>query len=89
MQKSRRFLHKLYPIQQLLLELLQSLIQRLYEQNKPLIVVSMRSPYDLAYLPNVPVYMATYEASVPALQMAAKAIYGLVSVTGKLPVTLP
>jgi beta-N-acetylhexosaminidase len=67
----------------------QSLIQRLYEQNKPLIVVSMRSPYDLAYLPNVPVYMATYEASVPALQMAAKAIYGLEHVSGKLPITLP
>jgi beta-N-acetylhexosaminidase len=43
----------------------------------------------LAYLPNVPVYIATYEASVPALQMAAKAIYGLENVTGKLPITLP
>jgi beta-N-acetylhexosaminidase len=65
-----------------------SLIRRLYEQDEHLIVVSMRSPYDLSYLPNVPVYIATYEASVPALQMAAKVIYGLENVTGKLPITI-
>jgi beta-N-acetylhexosaminidase len=67
----------------------QNMVQRLYEQGKKLVIVAMRSPYDLAYFPKIPVYIAAYEASVPALRMAARAIYGLENVSGKLPVKLP
>jgi beta-N-acetylhexosaminidase len=67
----------------------QELIKRLYDLGKQLIVVATRSPYDLAYIPDVPVYIASYEASIPALQIVAKTIYGLESVEGKLPVTMP
>lgn len=65
------------------------LVEQLYETGVPIIVVATRSPYDLAYLPNVQAYVCTYEFPYPALQMAAKSIYGLEQVTGKLPVTIP
>lgn len=65
------------------------LVEKIVESNNRVIVVATRSPYDLAYLPNVPGYMCTYEFTTPALSMAAQAIYGEKLVEGKLPVTLP
>ena len=65
------------------------LVEALYETGKPIIVVSMRSPYDIAVLPKVSACIATYEFTYPALKMAAKAIYGLEKVNGTLPVTIP
>lgn len=65
------------------------LVEKLYETGVPVVVVATRSPYDLAYLPNVQGYICTYEFPYPALKMAAKAIYGLEQMTGRLPVTIP
>ncbi|WP_026691306.1 beta-N-acetylhexosaminidase [Alteribacter aurantiacus] len=66
-----------------------TLIKYLVQKNKTVIVVAMRSPYDLAHLPpGVGAYMATYEFSYPALKIAAKAIFGKEDVKGKAPVTL-
>lgn len=65
------------------------LAEALYKTGKPIIAVSMRSPYDIAVLPHVSAFIATYEFTYPALKMAAKAIYGLEKVTGTLPVTIP
>lgn len=65
------------------------LVEKLYETGVPVVVVATRSPYDLAYLPNVDAYVCTYEFPYPALKMAAKAIYGQELVTGRLPVTIP
>ena len=64
------------------------LIEKLYEKGLSLIVIAMRSPYDLAYLPDVSVYINTYEFTYPALKVAAGAIYGKETVSGKLPVTI-
>lgn len=64
------------------------LINALDELGKNLIVIAMKSPYDLECLPRTSAYIAAYEYTYPALVMAAKAIYGLEEVKGKLPVTV-
>ncbi|WP_062350194.1 beta-N-acetylhexosaminidase [Bacillus kwashiorkori] len=64
------------------------LIAKLIEAKLPVIVVAMRSPYDLAYLPDVPAYINTYEFTYPALKVAAGAIFGKETVSGQLPVTI-
>ncbi len=65
-----------------------TLIERMVEEGKSIIVVAMRNPYDLAYIPEVPAYINTYEFTYPALRVAAGAIFGLVEVRGKLPVSI-
>ncbi|WP_251548858.1 beta-N-acetylhexosaminidase [Neobacillus muris] len=65
------------------------LVEKLYGTGVPVVVVATRSPYDLAYLPDVHGYICTYEFPYPALKMASKAIYGMEEVTGRLPVTIP
>ncbi|GAA0368469.1 beta-N-acetylhexosaminidase [Bacillus horti] len=67
----------------------QELINKLAETELPVVVIAMRSPYDLAYLSSISTYVATYEFSTPALQMAVRALFGLEQVSGILPVTLP
>lgn len=64
------------------------LIEKLFEKGCQVAVIAMRSPYDQAYLPDVPVYMNTYEFSYPALKAAAGAIFGKEMVSGRLPVTV-
>jgi beta-N-acetylhexosaminidase len=64
------------------------LIRGLHQTGKHVVVVAMRSPYDLAYLPDVSAYIATYEFTAPTLRVAARALYGLETVTGQLPVTI-
>jgi beta-N-acetylhexosaminidase len=66
-----------------------ALIEGLLAANKRLAVVSLRSPYDISYFPRVPVYVAAFEFSYPALEMAVKALLGLEKVEGILPVTIP
>lgn len=66
-----------------------TLVEKLHEMSKRVVVVATRSPYDLAYLPRVPAYICTYEFTTPALSMAARAIYGKETVQGKLPITIP
>ncbi|WP_099360823.1 beta-N-acetylhexosaminidase [Fredinandcohnia onubensis] len=65
------------------------LVKALSDTGVPVIVIATRSPYDLAYLPEIQAYLCTYEFPYPALNMAAKAIYGREQVTGILPVTIP
>jgi beta-N-acetylhexosaminidase len=65
------------------------LVEELVNLEKKMIVIAMRTPYDLSYLPNnIDAYIATYEFTTTALLIAAKAIYGLEEVIGKLPVTI-
>ncbi|HAM81718.1 beta-N-acetylhexosaminidase [Ornithinibacillus bavariensis] len=65
------------------------LVEALYKENKQIAVIATRSPYDIAYLPDIPAYIATYEFTTPALQIAVDALFGKEKVKGKLPVTLP
>ena len=64
------------------------LIGRLIELGIPLVGVAMRNPYDIRHFPKIAAYIATYEFTYVALKTAAKAIFGVISVSGKLPVTL-
>jgi beta-N-acetylhexosaminidase len=64
------------------------LIEKLVESGKSIVVVAMRSPYDFSYLPEIPVYITTYETTYTALKIAAGAIFGKIQAKGKLPVTI-
>jgi beta-N-acetylhexosaminidase len=65
------------------------LVEALYKENKNIAVIATRNPYDIAYLPEIPAYVATYEFTAPALQIAAKALFGKEKVSGKLPISIP
>lgn len=65
------------------------LAEEIYKANQKLAIIATRSPYDLAYLPDIPVYLCTYEFTTPALQTAAEALFGKTQIKGKLPVTIP
>ena len=64
------------------------LFNRLVKLDIPIVGVAMKNPYDLRFFPDVAAYLATYEFTYLALRTAAQAIFGKVSVSGKLPVTL-
>lgn len=64
------------------------LIKEIVSREISIVVVAMRSPYDLGYLPDIPVYINTYEFTYPALKVAAGAIFGKEKISGKLPVTI-
>ena len=65
------------------------LIQALLATGKPVVVVAVRDPYDIAYLPGVKTYLATYSYSPVAIESAVRVIVGEVAPSGKLPVDIP
>jgi beta-N-acetylhexosaminidase len=67
----------------------QKLVAALVATRKPVVVVAVRDPYDIAYLPGVKTYLATYSYSPVAIESAVRVIVGKVAPTGKLPVDIP
>jgi len=67
----------------------QKLVSALLATGKPVVVVAVRDPYDIAYLPGVKTYLATYSYSPVAIESAVRVIVGKVAPTGKLPVDIP
>lgn len=67
----------------------QALVRRLVETGTPVAVLAVRDPYDVAYLPTAPTYVATYSYAGPSLRAAVKVLYGEVDPAGRLPVTIP
>ncbi len=67
----------------------QKLVKALQATGKPVVVVAVRDPYDIAYLPGVRTYLATYSYSPVAIESAVRIITGEVAPTGKLPVDIP
>jgi len=65
------------------------LVAALLATGKPVVVVAVRDPYDIAYLPGVKTYLATYSYSPVAIESAVRVIVGEVAPTGKLPVDIP
>ena len=47
--------------------------------------MAVRDPYDIAYLPGVRTYLATYSYSPVAIEAAVRVIAGEVGPTGTLP----
>jgi beta-N-acetylhexosaminidase len=65
------------------------LVNVLKELQRPLVVVSMRTPYELASFRYIRAHVATYEFSPTAAQVAAEGIFGKRELQGHLPVTIP
>jgi beta-N-acetylhexosaminidase len=53
------------------------------------IAIAARDPYDLLVYPEIRTYLATYEYTSPALDTAARVLFGEIQPQGRLPVTLP
>jgi beta-N-acetylhexosaminidase len=66
-----------------------NLVKALVATGKPVIVVAARDAYDIAYFPEVSTYLATYSYTPAALESLTKVMYGEISPSGKLPVTVP
>jgi len=64
-------------------------IRTLAATGKPVIVVNFGSPYLLRHFPDVSAYMCIYRNTPIAQDIAARAIFGELDVTGKLPVSIP
>lgn len=65
-----------------------NLIKSLLKSEKKVIVVAMKSPYDISCFRGVSAYIATYEYTYSALCAAARLIFGLDEAKGKMPVTI-
>ncbi len=64
-------------------------VEALLRTHKPVIVVAMGNPYDLAAFPEVQNYLATYSVRGPSCTAAAKILFGQLRPTGRLPVSIP
>jgi beta-N-acetylhexosaminidase len=67
----------------------QRLVTALIATGKPVIVLAVRDPYDIAHFPDAPAYLAGYSYADVALESAVRVMYGELDPTGKLPVTIP
>ena len=52
------------------------------------IVISLRSPYDILYLQDCKTYICCYEATLEALEAVSKVLTGKIKAEGKLPIKL-
>lgn len=66
-----------------------ALVNALLDTAVPLIVVALRTPYDLAVFPRAQTYACTYSIQEPAMQAVAAALWGEIPFQGKLPVQIP
>jgi len=67
----------------------QKFVKALVGTGKPVVVVAVPDPCDIAYLPGVRTYLATYSYRPVAIESAVRVITGEVAPTGKLPVDIP
>jgi beta-N-acetylhexosaminidase len=67
----------------------QRLVAELVESGKPVVVVAVRDPYDIAHLSGVDTYVSTYSYAGVSLRGLAKVLFGAVNPTGRLPVDIP
>jgi len=67
----------------------QDLVRRLTATGKPVIAVAARDPYDIAAFPDVPAYLATYSYTGVSVRSLVRVLFGEVSPSGALPVTIP
>ncbi|WP_369035952.1 glycoside hydrolase family 3 protein [Streptomyces adonidis] len=63
-----------------------TLVAQLLATGRPVVCVAVRNPYDVAQLPDVPAYLASYSWTDVELRAAARVIAGRVRPRGKLPV---
>ncbi|KES07011.1 beta-N-acetylhexosaminidase [Streptomyces toyocaensis] len=63
-----------------------TLVEQLLATGKPVVAVAVRNPYDVAHLPGVRAYLASYSWTDVELRAAARVIAGRVNPRGTLPV---
>ncbi|MFD7699497.1 glycoside hydrolase family 3 protein [Streptomyces caelestis] len=63
-----------------------TLVEQLLATGRPVVAVAIRNPYDVAHLPGVAAYVATYSWTDVELRAAARVIAGRVHPRGTLPV---
>ncbi|MFE9019017.1 glycoside hydrolase family 3 protein [Streptomyces sp. NPDC007808] len=63
-----------------------TLVEHLLATGRPVVAVAIRNPYDVAHLPAVPAYLASYSWTDVELRAAARVIAGRVAPRGRLPV---
>ncbi|BCJ76264.1 beta-N-acetylhexosaminidase [Catellatospora sp. IY07-71] len=66
----------------------QRLVAALLATGRPVVVVAVRDPYDIAYLPGVSTYLAAYTYTPAAMDTLVRALHGELSPQGRLPVTI-
>jgi beta-N-acetylhexosaminidase len=64
------------------------LVTELLAKNPNVVIVSVRTPYDIRVLPMVPTVLASYGSNPPTLRAIADVLMGKAQATGVLPVTL-
>ncbi|HET7657041.1 MAG TPA: glycoside hydrolase family 3 protein [Bacillales bacterium] len=67
----------------------QKLVQSLLATGKPVVVASMRNPYDLSVFPDIDANILTYGNEDVSVKALARALVGEINPSGKLPVTIP
>lgn len=67
----------------------QKLVAALQATGKPVLVVALGVPYDIADLPGTQSYLATYSSTPVALESVARLLDGAITPRGKLPVDIP
>jgi beta-N-acetylhexosaminidase len=66
-----------------------TIVRALAEQTAPIVVVALRSPYDLLTFPEQSTYVAIYGETAPSLEAMADLLCGRIKPKGLLPVDLP
>ncbi len=66
-----------------------ALLNRILEGSKPVVLVALGNPYLLRSFPGVGAYLTTYSTVPPAETAAVEALFGEISIQGRLPVTIP
>ncbi|XVS61253.1 glycoside hydrolase family 3 protein [Actinosynnema sp. CA-299493] len=67
----------------------QNLVKALLATGRPVVVIAVRDPYDIAYFPEARNYLATYSYTEVSVESAVRVLYGEHAPVGKLPVTIP
>jgi beta-N-acetylhexosaminidase len=65
-----------------------TLVERLVATGVPVVAIAIRNPYDVAQLPDVRAYLATYSWTDVELRAAARVIAGSARPRGRLPVAV-
>jgi beta-N-acetylhexosaminidase len=67
----------------------QDFLNALIAGKVPVILASLGNPYLVRSFPNVPAYLTTYSPTPTSETALAKALFGEIAISGRLPVTIP
>jgi beta-N-acetylhexosaminidase len=67
----------------------QDLVNALIDTGKPVVVLAVRDPYDIAYFTDAETYIATYSYAKVSLAATTRVLFGEVDPSGLLPVDIP